>query len=696
VQPRPKPSPTKQSRVDEAMQSTQSAAPPLSYDDYDDEIAAPVPVPEERKVGKLGKVWDLQKESTEVVKKEAPEVHRLPKGAWKEAEPQEQVQPRPKPSPTKQSRVSPSKSKVATSDEPLTRPSQSVSSMMSKPIAGHDMDEEMLHDRQQQIALDSAKAFEKSQEALIPRDPTKKQSMNLDDEERQEESRCDVSRQDWEQLSLSHVDKSLVAVGSVGNMWEEILSPNRETNHSLHEKSKSLSNVLSQLPVGKVNTEWKRIPSEEFLSNNSISNSNIVHSDIYKDMHESDNSQVINGKLKGTEWLPQKTSKSKTNKTKTTKSISPLKTKMKTERNEEPDYHRRSSETLLDLQMKHSVKDAIQFHNDLSQTIDHQNSKKKRSAIAKKSLLDKLKNKNNKNNINKLVNKNNNTDNTLSSHNHRDGNSNHHQDGQVSKAEKHHRDMAAVVGLVNRLVGTFDAQKNQAIHQQNKSHSVVDKNDSGGIIRRDVKLKPGGPRRAKIDAALALAATRTKQRLRSSSSKSKHQQLLENGENNDNNDTEYKKNNGQNLAMTKQFKSHEIELLENLFRLQESNKTDGSVSSRNHNYTHSQIDMKEFASAMSDPKVADLVRRVVTENAPSSSSSNYLEQNQLVLHNTNNQNNQNQNEELSNLSVEALFDSETIRHAAAVTLQALARRVQTQRKYPRILFKPSEFSRTKL
>jgi len=57
-------------------------------------------------------------------------------------------------------------------------------------------------------------------------------------------------------------------------------------------------------------------------------------------------------------------------------------------------------------------------------------------------------------------------------------------------------------------------------------------------------------------------------------------------------------------------------------------------------------------------QVAALIRRVVNEPVPSKRTE----------------------EALNNLSVEALFDEDTIQNAAAVTLQAVARRMRTQKE----------------
>ena len=203
-------------------------------------------------------------------------------------------------------------------------------------------------------------------------------------------------------------------------------------------------------------------------------------------------------------------------------------------------------------------------------------------------------------------------------------------------------DMKAIIGLVSRLVGVFD-----------DSDTAV----KGSVIQRQVPLSSNA-RRAKIDAALALAASRTR-------SSQDGKALSTNG------------------SKPKSLRSDEMHLLESIFKSYDEKKDS------------QQMVLRDFAAAMSNPKVylspivlspataplifsallnacfntstlfhdfvmqvAALIRRVVNEPVPSKRTE----------------------EALNNLSVEALFDEDTIQNAAAVTLQAVARRMRTQKE----------------
>ncbi len=94
------------------------------------------------------------------------------------------------------------------------------------------------------------------------------------------------------------------------------------------------------------------------------------------------------------------------------------------------------------------------------------------------------------------------------------------------------------------------------------------------------------------------------------------------------------------------------------------------------NFGKGDADLRELSLAMSNPRISNLVRRaVVVKRAVHSQSFRDARapRDSFTREDT----------FLSALSVEDLFDRETIRHAAAVTLQALARRVQTQEKIRR-------------
>jgi len=189
------------------------------------------------------------------------------------------------------------------------------------------------------------------------------------------------------------------------------------------------------------------------------------------------------------------------------------------------------------------------------------------------------------------------------------------------------RKLASVMGLVTRLVGVFDDQK-----KRNETPG-----ESQKVQRREVSVRGNGARRAKVDAALALAASRTRQRQRANAGV----------------EGKFDANHG--------LQRHEVKLLENIFKTYDGNEG-------------SQVDMREFSAAMSNPKIAHLIRRVVHEGsqgADASAKTGAGPESNFTLA---------EEPTLNDLSVEALFDGETIRHAAAVTLQALTRRVQTQRK----------------
>ena len=90
----------------------------------------------------------------------------------------------------------------------------------------------------------------------------------------------------------------------------------------------------------------------------------------------------------------------------------------------------------------------------------------------------------------------------------------------AQSSEPRYRNMGAVVGLVSRLVGVFDDSR------------VGPPQNTTNVVRRPVQLRNGrGARRAKIDAMLALAASRTKHRQpgpKQDSLKKHEVQLLEN------------------------------------------------------------------------------------------------------------------------------------------------------------------------
>jgi len=190
------------------------------------------------------------------------------------------------------------------------------------------------------------------------------------------------------------------------------------------------------------------------------------------------------------------------------------------------------------------------------------------------------------------------------------------------------KDMAAVIGLVSRLVGVFDGKQGSTA--------------SRDIEKRQIPLRGGGARRAKIDAVLALAASRT--RNQNPSGSQAYISRLED-------------------VKAAGLKKHEVALLENIFRSYD--KAEGKYNG--------QIDMRHFSAAMSNPKIADLIRRVVNEEIGSETKVGIAP----IITRSN-------EESAVNLSVEVLFDSDTIAHAAAVTLQALVRRVQTQAELRRL------------
>ena len=180
-------------------------------------------------------------------------------------------------------------------------------------------------------------------------------------------------------------------------------------------------------------------------------------------------------------------------------------------------------------------------------------------------------------------------------------------------------EMHAVVGLVTKVVSIFEKDPSA----DNGGGSPGDRT----VRERPVTLRPGGSRRARIDAALALAASRTRLRRANKG----HDRLQEGGPRKSRKD---------------------IELLQSLFR--------GEAGAPG--TTH--LDMGAFARAMNDPSVADLIKRVVKETEARSLDS--FSAGGLDRHP---HNNTAPRKGANPLSMESLFDPSTIRHAAAVTLQ---------------------------
>jgi hypothetical protein len=247
--------------------------------------------------------------------------------------------------------------------------------------------------------------------------------------------------------------------------------------------------------------------------------------------------------------------------------------------------------------------------------------------------------------------------------------------------------MSSVVGLVTRLVGVFDERRKQRAvallagvaaaggdgeggGESGGGGGGASRGNDGGdptqqIQRREISSRGSGVRRAKIDAALAFAASRTRQRQRANAGVEGGHFIEDHG-----------------------LQRSEMKALENIFKTY-----DGSSSSREKG--GGQVDMKEFAAAMSNPKIAHLIRRVVEEGSsrekadahhrallgPAGATALGQEKEaKLAAAAAAENTHRPEDPSLNNLSVESLFDGDTIRHAAAVTLQALTRRIQTQRK----------------
>jgi hypothetical protein len=124
-------------------------------------------------------------------------------------------------------------------------------------------------------------------------------------------------------------------------------------------------------------------------------------------------------------------------------------------------------------------------------------------------------------------------------------------------------DMKAIIGLVSRLVGVFD-----------DSDTAV----KGSVIQRQVPLSSNA-RRAKIDAALALAASRTR-------SSQDGKALSTNG------------------SKPKSLRSDEMHLLESIFKSYDEKKDS------------QQMVLRDFAAAMSNPKVYFSLIVLIPATAP--------------------------------------------------------------------------------